>query len=98
MYPKSPQNSAAQLVFMSSVYWLANLLAFIAAFLGTPPIYGRTVDWVIVFTTRHYGAEFADLISLGWFGIVACLVFFIARASISTALIVGGLTFALRFL
>lgn len=95
---QDPLKEAAKSVFLSSIEGLANTLAVVAAFLGAPPIYGRTVEWISAFTTRHYGAEFADLISLAWFVIVVCLVFFTARASISTALIVGGVSFAVRFL
>ena len=98
MHPKSHQNWAAQSIFLSSIEGLANTLAVVITFFATAPIYGRTVDWVIVFTTRHYGAEFADVIGLAWFGIVGFVVFFTARASVSTGLVVGGAVLAVRFL
>jgi hypothetical protein len=100
MFPKTPQQqrAAARSIFMSSVEGLANTLAVVVTFFAVPPLYGRTVDWVAAFTARHYGAEFADLASLAWFVLAALLVFFTARASISTLLVMGGIALALRFL
>ena len=77
---------------------LANVLALIAAFLGTPVAYGNTIFWVQTYTAQHYGNGFADLIAVGWFGICAATIFFISRASVGTALTFGGLAIATRFL
>ena len=82
---------------MSSIVGLANILAALAAFLGTPPVYGKTLGWVQRYTANHYGYEFVDLISFGWWVICALLIFFIARASVGTALGMGGLAIAARF-
>jgi hypothetical protein len=83
---------------MSSVIGLANTLAVVATFLGAPPLYGQTIGWVQEFTARNYGYGFADATAIAWGVTCGCLVFFIARASISTALVLGGLALATRFL
>lgn len=90
--------NSAQSTFMDSIHGLANVLAATVAFFGTGPIYERTIGWVMIFTARHYGAEFTDFASFAWFVLIAFLVFFTARASLSTLLVMGGLAIAVRFL
>ena len=85
-------------VFMGSVKGLANTVAVAAAFFGTPPAYNASIGWVQEFAYRHYGAGLTDVIQLGWFAIVACTLFFIARASLATGMVMGGLALATRFL
>ncbi len=94
----SPSKEAGNNLFMSSIIGLANILAALAAFLGTPPVYSKTVSWVQRYTANHYGYELVDLISFGWWIICALLIFFIARASVGTALVMGGLAIAARLL
>jgi hypothetical protein len=77
---------------------MANILAVIAAFFGTPPLYGKTVGVVQRYTGHYYGYEFIDLISFFYLVICAALIFFIARASVGTALVMGGLAIAARLL
>ena len=89
---------AGRSVFMGSMHGLANVLALVAAFFGTPMVHGRTSAWVQDFVARHYGHGLADLTAFAWFVICALLIFFIARASIGTALVFGGLAIATRFL
>lgn len=89
---------AGQSIFMSSVKGLANTGAFGASFFLTPFFYSETVDWIKRFSDRHYGAGWDDLIGFAWFVLVALLTFFIARASLGTLLIAGGLAVATRFL
>jgi len=89
---------ASQSIFMSSVTGLANTLAVVATFIGAPALYGKTIDWMQRFTAINYGYGLEDLVSFGWFITCAALVFFISRASISTALVMGGLAVATRFL
>lgn len=98
MFDKNAQRGAAQSIFMSSIKGFANTAAVAVTFFTVPPLYGRTVEWVSEFTARHYGYEFTDLAGFAWFVIVACLVFFTARASISTLLVMGGIAVAVRFL
>ena len=90
------QKAAGQSIFVSSLFGLANTLAVIATFLGVPPLYGKTVGWVQSYTTAQYGGGLEDLIAFAWFVTCACLVFFVSRASISTALVMGGLALATR--
>ena len=92
------QNQAGRSIFMSSVTGLANVIAVVVAFFATPVVYQRTVGWVQSFTANHYGYGFEDITAFVWWLIVALLIFFGARASISTALVMGGLAIAARFL
>lgn len=87
---------AGQSIFMSSIIGLANTLAVVAAILGTPPLYGHTIGLLQGYITKTYGAGLEDLTSICWFFACACLVFFTSRASISTALVMGGLAIAAR--
>ena len=98
MFNKQQQRGAAQSIFMSSIKGFANTAAVAATFFSAPPLYSRTVDWVTAFTTRYYGSDLTDIAGFAWFVIVTFLVFFTARASISTLLVVGGLAVAVRFL
>ena len=92
------QNQAGRSIVMSSVTSLANVSAVVVAFFATPVAYQRTVGWVQSFTANHYGYGFEDITAFIWWLIVALLIFFFARASISTALVMGGLAIAARFL
>jgi len=94
----SSTKQAGNNIFMSSIGWLANLIAFIASFLGTPFVYGKTIGWIHRYTAMNYGGGYVDLITFVWWAICALLIFFIARASIGTALVMGGLAIAARFL
>lgn len=90
------QSEAGKALFLSSIFGLANTLAVVAAFIGTPPLYGRSIGWVQTYTTQHYGYGLTDIVAFGWFVICGCLVFFISRASVSTALVMGALAIATR--
>jgi hypothetical protein len=87
-------------VFMSSIEWIANILAFVTAFLLTPEIYFRTVGWIVRVAESRYGAsgDFLDLASFVWFVTVALLTFFMARATLATAIVAAGLAAATRFI
>lgn len=98
MFDKNAQRGAAQSIFMSSIKGFANTAAVAVTFFTVPTLHGRSVDWVSHFTARHYGAEFTDLAGFAWFVIMTFLVFFTARASISTLFVMGGLAVAVRFL
>lgn len=89
---------AGRSIFMSSIVGLSNIIAVIVTFFATPLAYGHSVGWVQRFTSRHYGYGFEDITAFVWWMIVALLIFFGARASISTALVMGGLAIAARFL
>ncbi|KCZ93830.1 hypothetical protein HJO_00600 [Hyphomonas johnsonii MHS-2] len=96
MLANQKHKAAGQSIFMSSVTGLANTLAVVTTFIGAPPLYGRTVGWVQGFTANNYGSGFEDITAFTWGVVCACLVFFISRASISTALVMGGLALATR--
>ena len=98
MSPLNKHSQASRSIFMSSIQGLANTLAVVVTFVGAPPLYSKTVHWVQAFTTRHYGYGIEDLTAFAWGCVCGVLVFFISRASISTALVMGGLAIATRFL
>lgn len=89
---------AGRSIFMSSVQGLANTLAVVITFVGAPPLYSKSIGWIQDFTIHHYGYGFEDLTAFAWGCVCAALVFFISRASISTALVMGGLAIATRLL
>ncbi len=98
MLPIKKHQEAGRSIFMSSIQGLANTLALIITLLGAPPLYSNTIGWVQVFVVRHYGYGMESLTVIVWGGASAALVFFISRASISTALVMGGIALATRFL
>ena len=83
---------------MKSMSGLANVLAIIVAFFGTGPFYTATVGWVQNFAAEHYGYAMMDFITLVWGVICAALIFFIARASIGTALMFGAAAILMRLM
>lgn len=85
-------------VFMGSVTGLANMAAGVITFLLTPLLHARSAEWVDAFTRQHYGHDWANAMDFVWWVIVALTVFFVARATVSTLLVMGGLAFALRFI
>ncbi|MEM9054522.1 MAG: hypothetical protein AAGB16_04275 [Pseudomonadota bacterium] len=89
-------SQAGKSMFMGSVNALGNVLAFIAAFLATPPAYSSTIYWVQTYTARHYGYGYEDITAVIWGCICAALIFFLSRATIATALTMGGLALATR--
>tara|TARA_R110001606_G_scaffold399304_1_gene584237 strand:+ start:13736 stop:14032 length:297 start_codon:yes stop_codon:yes gene_type:complete len=91
------KSEAAKSIFTSSVTGLANVAAFAAAFLATPAIYGLSSEWMNDFTAKNYGPEWSDITDPIWFVVIALTTFFVARASISTVLVMGGLAIAARF-
>lgn len=97
MFNSNDQREKRQKVFMSSVEALANILAFIAAFLLTPEAYARSVAWVVQYTASRYGPGLEGAVAVVWFGTTALLLFFSARATIATAIVAAGLAIALRF-
>lgn len=98
MLPIKKHQEAGRSIFMSSIQGLANTLAIVVTFFGAPPLYSKSVGWIQGFTIQHYGSGFEDLTSIVWACVCGALVFFISRASISTALVMGGIALATRFL
>lgn len=89
---------AGQNLFMSSVTSLATVLAFIAAFLGGPTLYHHTGPIILELTYQTYGGEIIGLAKLVWHGTCYLVIYFVARATIGTAVIFGGATLIARFL
>jgi hypothetical protein len=87
-------------IFMQSVEWTANILAFIGAFLLTPEIYIRTVGWIVRIAETRYGAsgDMLDFVSLVWFVTMALLTFSLSRVTLTTAIVSAGLAAATKFI
>lgn len=87
---------AARDMFTSSVSLLANTLAAIAAFLCTGPIYKFSIGPARDLAASQYGAWMGDLTTFVWGLVVAVAVFAFARASLATAITLGGFAIAAR--
>ena len=94
MLGSNGEKDATRSIFLSSVKGFANTGAVAAAFFATPILYDLSVGYIRVFTVRHYGPAFADLMDIAWFGIVGILTFFGARASVATLILTGGFAVA----
>ncbi len=92
---KQSQAKASEAIFMSSMKGLSNVLAVACTFFGTGPLYSATVGWVQGFSQAHYSAS-GDIVAILWGCVCAAFIFFVARASLSTALVMGALTLATR--
>ncbi|WP_022693139.1 hypothetical protein [Ponticaulis koreensis] len=93
---KQDQKQAAANVFSGSVKGLANVSAVAVTYLLTPLAYGSTAGWVKAYTGNHYGYEFADIATLFWGILLAAAIFFMSRATLATAITMGGLAIAAR--
>ena len=96
MLKTKDHREAGKSVFVGSVKGLANFAAVGVAFIATPQAYGLTIDWIRAYTAANYGYGWTDIVEIAWFAIVAGFVFFVARASVATLLIMGGLAIATR--
>ena len=94
--PPKGHKEAARDVFTSSVSLLANTLAAIVAFLLTGPVYRVSIGPIHSFAASQYGGAIADLTTLIWGVVVAVAVFAFARASLATAITLGGFAIAAR--
>lgn len=94
----SEKLNATQSTFTKSAEGLANMLAVAAAFFGTAPLYTNTVDWVVGFAARHYASGLDELVAFCWFITCAVTIFFTARMTIGTAITMGAMAVAARFL
>lgn len=98
MFNSHQHKQAGASIFLSSMQGLANTLAVLTTFLGTGPLYTNTKDWIFRFSEAQYGAEMADLATFAWWPICAAVLFFAARASISTAIMFGAVAIMTRFI
>lgn len=98
MLPNNNHRAAGQNILMSSLQGLANVLAFMAAFLLTPKVHGWTVEWVVAYVAEAYGQAWSDLANVVWFVTTGLLIFFGSRATIGTALVLGGIAIITRLM
>ncbi len=97
MHPPNKHQNATQNIFMESIIGLSTILAVACSFFATPLFYSYTIPKVQAFTTQHYGSGFEDAVAIAWWLISALAIFFGARASLSTGLIMFGMTIVARF-
>ena len=82
--------------FVRAMWWLALILAGMAAFLATGPAYEASIAWAWRYTAEHYGHGLARLIVFLWGPIVAALVFLSTLAGLITGFMVLGFTLGNR--
>lgn len=87
----------AQSAFASSIDGLASVLALACAFLITPEIDSRTINWALRTFTDTYGTDFLWFFRWGWFALIGAGVFYAARAVLALALMMLSGWAALRF-
>lgn len=97
MFNSDKHKQASKSIFLSSMMGLANVLALMVTFLGTGPLYTASKDWVAAFAVAQYGQGSADFVTFIWGILCFALIFFSARASISTALMFGAVALMMRF-
>lgn len=73
------------------------MFAIMFSFIGTPPVYSRTVRWIERYTEYHYGSELVDFVALAWFVILSMTIYFLGRISTKTLLMTGGASVIARF-
>lgn len=73
--------------FMASVALLANLIAIMAAFLGTPYLHAETLPFILRISTMHYGHGYEVAIFYAWFVIAGGFVFALTRAVVGNTLV-----------
>ena len=96
MFGSDKQREAGRSIFMDSTKGLANTAAAVVAFFATGPLYAKSVNWVTAYTASQYGTGLESLVAFFWFIAVACMAFFVARASVATLIVMGGLALATR--
>lgn len=98
MTPAKNPSDTVRSLWMRSLEGLAQVMAVVAAYLGTPWLYGATIEWMQRYTLAGYGPGFEDLVTVSWFVICSLLIYFLARATLSTALVMGGAAIITRFM
>ncbi|WP_262694684.1 hypothetical protein [Kordiimonas aquimaris] len=88
--------NAGKGIYEKSIKSIANLSAIVAAFFATGPLYSLSIDWVLGFSTSQYGDQANWLVQAFWFVVVGLSTFALARATIATAITVGGFALAAR--
>jgi len=83
---------------MNSVNGMANVLALAAAVFGTPPAYDLTFRYIAAYARHYYGSGAVEFFGFCWMILLVLFLFFAARMSVSTLLVVGGIAVAVRFL
>lgn len=96
MTMKNNYQQASRSIFMSSMFWFANVAAAAATFFAAGPAYQFSIPWVRDFTIAQYGYAMAGLVEWVWWLIIIGLLFTTSRASIATLIVTGALAVAAR--
>lgn len=96
MLKSANHKEGARSTFLNSINGLANTVALGVTFFAAPALHSRTVEWVQGYVSNSYGYGWEDVTSFGWFVLTGAFVFFLSRAGIGTALMMGGLAIATR--
>ena len=94
----STTKRSARSLYEKSIHLIANMSAVAAAFFATGPLYSFSIEWILNFSTKHYGSGMDWLVEAFWFVVVGAITYGIARATVATAIAMGGLALAARFL
>jgi len=86
--------AAARSMYEKSIQLIANVSAAIVAFFATGPLYTLTIRWVEEFSATQYGPDFEWAVKIFWFVVVGAITYGIARATVATAIAMGGLALA----
>lgn len=89
---------ASRSIFMSSMFWFANVAALVVTFFSVQPAFNASRGWIERFTASQYGYEWIEPVSWFWWAAVAAILFFTARASVATLIVMGAFAIAMRFL
>lgn len=89
---------ASRSIFMSSMFWFANVAALVVTFFSVQPAFNATRGLIEHFTASQYGYEWVEPVMWFWWAAVAAILFFITRASLATLIVMGAFAIAVRFL
>lgn len=92
------QRQERQRVFMGAAEGFANLMAVLAVFFMTPALYNHTAHLVADFTRKYYGTDIAMFVDFAWLFVCGLIIFFVARMTVTTAIVAGALTLAVRYI
>jgi hypothetical protein len=75
-------------VVVSSIRWIALILAVVITFFVTPLLYRISSPFVGKFTYQNYGPELVTIVEILWFPVVGILVFCVARGGTGLLLMI----------
>ncbi len=95
MNHNNPNNN--QSAFLSAIKGFSTTIAIIATLIGAPLLGLATEEYVAELAEHIYGDEFIWMSVIVWKVLCFPLIFYAAKASFTTAIMVAATGFALRF-